>query len=132
MTEPRIPPEILVVDDEPDLRHICARVLEQHDWPSDCMRTAREAIYAMEAHPARLVLMDVNLDPDDAYPNGCEAALAIVRRWPNTRVMLITGWTAFTLPEDCEGMPLLTKPFGGDELASRVRHVLSEPPWRTR
>jgi DNA-binding response OmpR family regulator len=128
----RLPPEILVVDDDAGLRNICCRVIEHHGWPADCMRTAREAVYAMEVHPARLVIMDVNLDPDDDFADGCRATLTIVRRWPNTRVMLITGWTAFHLPDDCEGMPLLTKPFGGDELASRVRHVLSEPPWRTR
>jgi DNA-binding response OmpR family regulator len=132
VTELRIPPEILVVDDEPDLRYICTRVLELHGWPADAMRTAREAVFAMETHPARLVIMDVNLDRDDDFKDGCEAALTIARRWPNTHVMLITGWGSFDLPDDCEGMPLLAKPFGGAELVSRVRHVLSEPPWRTR
>jgi DNA-binding NtrC family response regulator len=125
-----VTPEVLIVDDDDALRWICGRALLADGLPVDVMRTAREAIQAMELSPARLVLMDVRLADDDEFENGCDAAFAIVGRWPNTRILLITGLDFSTLSDGCRELPVLTKPFTAPELVNRVRYMLEHPPWK--
>ena len=122
-------PEILVVDDDAPFRRAVLRMLAAANLPAEGMRTAREAILAMEMHQARAVLLDVTLAEDDEYPDGCDAALVIARRWPNTRVAIMTGWSFRDLPPGCDGFALLMKPFSGAELVNRVRDLLGRPLW---
>lgn len=123
---------ILVVDDYDLVRHGLLRALLMAGYPqSDAMRTAREAVSALEGHPVDLVVMDVTLAADDDYRNGCLAVLDIVARWPGTRTTLLTGWDPSDLPEDCPpGLPIMVKPIGPQPFLARVAHLLSHPPWR--
>lgn len=122
--------EVLVVDDDHQLRWVIGRMLTNAGMAVESVRTAREAVYAMELRPAKVVLMDLGLAADDAYDNGCEAAIEIARRWPKTRVLMFTGWGSYHIPESCHDLPMIPKPFSGDELVNRIHHLMSQPPWK--
>jgi len=59
---------------------------------------------------------------------GVEAAETIRNHRPGTKVLFITGYMDETVPASVDGseLPLLLKPFTPEELARKVREVLSD------
>ncbi|WP_245448367.1 response regulator [Neorhizobium sp. T6_25] len=117
---------ILVVDDEPLVRMIAVEtleelgysVLEAHDGPS--------ATKVLQAHPEiDLLLTDVGL-PNGM--NGRQLADAARTTRPELRVLFITGYAENAVLNHGHlerGMQVMLKPFSGDELARRVKDLIS-------
>lgn len=79
---------ILVVDDEPDIREILLDLIR--GWGYRC-RTAADGLQALamqEEDPADLVLSDIMMPNMD----GMSLLRELVKRHPGTRVMLFTGY----------------------------------------
>jgi DNA-binding response OmpR family regulator len=113
---------ILVVDDEPIVREVVCRYLQQEAFTTLEAGDGDEAIRLLRVEPIDLVVLDVMLPG----PDGLELC-----RWIRARsdlpVIMLTGRGELT--DRIVGLELgaddyLTKPFSPRELTARVRTVL--------
>jgi DNA-binding response OmpR family regulator len=119
---------VLVVDDEPAIRHAVGRVLRREGWEVVVVAAAGEALAALEASPAHAAVLDYHL----AGMSGGELGAEIAARWPSLagRLVFISGDPALTteaLPPACRGARLVLKPFDLLDLIAVVRGVLPAP-----
>lgn len=135
------PPRVLVVEDEPNVLRFIERVLTAEGYPTWAVQSAEDALVVLEAEGgAEMLLADALTDALDVMVtdiklpgmHGGDLARQVLKRWPSTRILFLSGYGAEDLirkgvcPED---MPLLQKPFAPDVLVQRVRETLREPPW---
>jgi len=122
---PRGHETVLVVEDQPSLRSMIARMLEALGYR---VRVASDPAAALQdaasgAPPIDLLLSDVVLP----QMNGRQLADRLRAERPGLKVLFISGYPDDdVLRHGVEGgrMELLAKPFTADELARRVRRVL--------
>ncbi|NIJ08472.1 DNA-binding response OmpR family regulator [Sphingomonas vulcanisoli] len=115
-------PTIILVEDDPALRTLTARALQENGYKVRTCATAPEMWRALEAGPADLVLLDIML-PGTSGIDLCRA----LRRESEVPIIFISA-------KDSEmdrvvGLELgaddyLPKPFGARELIARIRAVL--------
>lgn len=79
---------VLIVDDEPRMRELLLRALASWGWEAAVVKTAEEALRAMEADPSPIVLLDLNLPG----LGGMDCCQQIHQRWPDTQVIILTGF----------------------------------------
>jgi DNA-binding NtrC family response regulator len=79
---------VLIVDDEPRLRDMLGRAVKEMGFDASTAASAESALRFMEATPADIVVMDLNLPG----ANGMEAFETIRRRWVQTQVIILTGF----------------------------------------
>jgi DNA-binding NarL/FixJ family response regulator len=89
---------ILVVDDNPAVRHYLRAVLEQQSTWQVCdeARTGREAIQRVEKNPPDMILLDFQM-PD---LNGLDVAREITRVFPNIPILMVTIHLSKQLTEE--------------------------------
>lgn len=122
---------VLVVDDEPAIRHAVGRLFRREGWNVVTAATAGEAIAALETAPAHGVLLDYHLPG----MSGADLGAEIVQRWPllSGRLVFVSGdphLTVEAFPAACRGAHLIRKPFDLLDLAAAMRGVLDAPPDR--
>jgi two-component system, NarL family, invasion response regulator UvrY len=80
--------QILVVDDNPGVRHYLRAILEQQNSWRVCgeARTGAEALDRVQQSPPNIILLDFQM-PDI---NGLEIAREIGRQWPQIPILMIT------------------------------------------
>jgi CheY-like chemotaxis protein len=112
---------LLLVDDDPDVRGVAARLLRLEGYD------VIEAGNAKEAEKIMLELGDsVNLLISDVMMpglSGPELAQRLKQRHPALKVLFISGFAGDELPG---GHAFLAKPFSTAELSSQVRAALGE------
>lgn len=119
------PCTVLVVDDEPQVRHLIVallqdlghRCLEAEDGPTGLR------IACSPAHAIDLLITDVGLPG----LNGRQLAAQARELRPELKVLFTTGYASDAIfdVDPGSGMELLNKPFTMAELANRVRHLTS-------
>jgi two-component system, NarL family, invasion response regulator UvrY len=79
---------ILVVDDNPSVRHYLRSILEQKaTWQvCDEARTGQEAVERIQRTPPDLILLDFQM-PD---LNGLDVARKISHSWPDIPILMVT------------------------------------------
>ena len=79
---------ILVVDDNPAVRHYLRALLEQQSaWQvCDEARTGREALERVEKNPPDMILLDFQM-PD---LNGLDVARQITKTFPDIPILMVT------------------------------------------
>lgn len=115
----------LVVDDEPQLRRVLARVVESEGMLCREAANGQEALASMVELPAQLVLTDVHMPEMD----GIELLNRLRGAYPDTAVMLVTAVADVRVAVEClsEGaMDYITKPFHVEEVRARIRQVLEK------
>ena len=115
-------PEILVVDDDPNISHLERLYLEKENYTVRTAARGDEAIEEFRRLPPDLVLLDVMLPGADGYE-----VLKAVRRAGNIPVIMVTarGETFDkVLCLELGADDYLVKPFDGKELVARVKAVL--------
>ena len=115
--------ELLVVDDEPFLRDAVAASLRFLGFKTTTASTGTEALRAARSLPFDLIVLDVLLPDIDGFE--------IVRRLrqDGSTVPVIFLTARDTMADKVAGLTIggddyLTKPFGLEELAARIRTVL--------
>ena len=128
MADPAVvrPPDhggLLVVDDEPFLRDAVAASLRFLGFEVTTAQTGAEALRLARDRPFDLVVLDVMLPDTDGFEvltrlrrDGCQVPVIFLTA-KDTQEDKVTGLTL-------GGDDYLTKPFGLEELAARIRTVL--------
>jgi two-component system, OmpR family, response regulator len=121
--EPAAPGELLVVDDEQFLRDAVAASLRFLGYAVSTSETGCDALRQLREKPFDLVVLDVMLPDTDGFE--------VVRRLrrDGSRVPVIFLTARDTQADKVAGLTLggddyMTKPFGLEELAARIRTVL--------
>jgi two-component system, cell cycle sensor histidine kinase and response regulator CckA len=133
-THPVIIPEyigtetILLVDDEPMVRHFLSFVLNRYGYAILEAENGEDALDMAGSHgaPIHLLLSDVVMPK----LNGCELSAHLRRWYPSIGVLLMSGFSdgeTAALELDTDMAFFLRKPFGMEELAAAVRSALD---WR--
>ena len=115
---------ILVVDDEPAVRHFSVEALTELGYHVLEADSAATALTILSAHPEIALLFTDIVMPD---VNGRGLADAAVKLRPELKVLYTTGYTRNAVVHNGivdKGVELIGKPFTVDELATRVREVL--------
>ncbi|WP_128564584.1 response regulator [Methylobacterium crusticola] len=110
---------ILVVDDDPQVRHVTASFLSGFGYDEVAVASGEAAVARLEAGAFDLVVADL------AMPgmSGLELAEAVRRRWPALPFLLVTGHAeAARIPAD---HAVLEKPFLSAALGARVAALLA-------
>ncbi|HJP58063.1 MAG TPA: response regulator [Gemmatimonadales bacterium] len=120
---------VLVVEDEPLVRRLARRALEEHGYTVLEAADGREAIAELASgeHPIGLVLSDLVMP----RMSGRELGQEIARRYPGLPVLFMSGYTGEDVRSRglLEGSaPFVQKPFTADALARRVRTMLDGNP----
>src|SRR5580704_18523430 len=122
----KLPPEhgeLLVVDDEPFLRDAVAASLRFLGFEVTTAETAADALRLARDRPFDLVVLDVMLPDGDGFDivrrlrrDGCGVPVIFLTA-RDTEADKVTGLTL-------GGDDYMTKPFGLEELAAKIRTVL--------
>jgi CheY-like chemotaxis protein len=116
---------VLLVEDEDVVRKVVARILEGAGYRVLVASGGAEALALCERTPTPIDA----LVSDVVMPgmSGKELADHLVRRWPNLKVLLMTGYT----DDEClrrgildEGRAMVLKPFSPRDLLHAVRDLL--------
>jgi two-component system OmpR family response regulator len=117
--------EVLVVDDDPDIRMLVAFALEDSGYSVRQASDGAAALLALEAKAPDAMVLDVMMPGTDGF--GVLRGMKAKRIAPNTKVILLTCKTEER--DHLRGWELgadeyLTKPFDPEELVSRVKWLL--------
>lgn len=118
-------PVILLVEDDPALRMLTARALQENGFVVRPTSAAPEMWLALDAGPVDLVLLDIML-PGTSGIDLCRA----LRQRSDVPIIFISARSSET--DRVVGLELgaddyIAKPFGVRELVARVRAVLRRP-----
>jgi DNA-binding response OmpR family regulator len=113
---------VLVVDDEPMVREVLARYLENEGFEVETAEDGEQAIATVDAAPPDLVLLDLMLPKIDGFE-----VFRRIRARTQTAVIMLTARGEET--DRVVGLELgaddyVTKPFSPREVVARVRAVL--------
>lgn len=117
--------EVLVVDDDPDIRNMLVFALEDAGFKVREAGDGEAALAALEEHPPDLVVLDLmmpNVDGFGVLRGRRQRGLA-----PSTRFLVLTAKTAerdFVRGWELGADEYLTKPFDPDRLIQMVRDLL--------
>ena len=115
---------ILVVDDEEPIRKMLERMLGISGYSVLKASSGEEALYICEQSPAAIQLLITDLTMPGM--NGVDLADTVSNRWPDTKVLFISGYTSeYRLRRKLGERPLLEKPFTRDSLTSKIREVVA-------
>lgn len=114
--------EILVIDDEPQIRKLLEITLESNDYKVILAETAKEGILKAANHPPELILLDLGL-PDKS---GHEV-IKELRTWYNKALIVLSVQDSeedIVRALDDGATDYLTKPFRNAELLARIRSAI--------
>ncbi|MCW5907629.1 MAG: response regulator transcription factor [Chitinophagales bacterium] len=114
--------EILVIDDEPQIRKLLEIALESNDYKVMQAETGKEGIVMAANHPPDLILLDIGL-PDKS---GHEL-LKELRAWYNKAIIVLSVQNSeadIVTALDNGATDYLTKPFRTAELLARIRSAI--------
>jgi len=118
----QVPPHVLALDDDPDLRNLLREFLPKHDLRTTTVATGAEMLRVLEQEPVDILLIDLRLPQEDGL-----ALARKVREKSGIPIIILTGKTDEA--DRVMGLELaaddyVTKPFSPRELVARVRALL--------
>ena len=120
-----IKPEILIVDDEKDIREMVSLLLEDEGYACRMASNAEEARKIVHEHPPALVVLDIWMEKSDM--DGLELQKWIRQLYPNVPAIMISGHgnieTAVQAMKD-GAYDFVEKPFKSDRLLLLVERAL--------
>ena len=119
--------QVLIVDDDFTTRGLLSEVLVTHGYEVCVAPRAADVRAFFEAIHPDVVLLDWKL-PDG---NGIELLPEIKRHWPQTQVVMISGFATEDVALEAAqrgAFRFLTKPFYVDELLTAVKEAGEQGP----
>jgi len=116
--------QVLVVDDEPVVRHGIQRALQNRSIVAKLASLGQEALDLLDHQSFDLVLLDIRLPDMD----GISVLQQMRLRSPETAVIMITGYPTIDSAVHCiklGALDYLVKPFRLDDLDAALRKSLS-------
>ncbi len=120
--------KILIVDDEEVVRLSHIRTLASVHCDVEVVKNGTEALSVMERRPADVVLLDLRMPGMD----GMAVLKAIKQRWPETEVVIITGYPNVDTAKEAVRLgayDYLAKPIGPDEVISVANSAMTQKKW---
>jgi two-component system KDP operon response regulator KdpE len=114
--------EILIIDDEPQIRKLLAFTLETNGYICKAAGSAKEGLVMASNHPPELVILDLGL-PDE---NG-QIVLRKLRKWYTAPIIILSvqkSEEGIIEALDNGANDYLSKPFRTGELLARIRAAL--------
>jgi two-component system KDP operon response regulator KdpE len=114
--------EILIIDDEPQMRKLLEITLQSNGYLSKTAASAKEGLIMAENHPPELILLDLGL-PDESGHN----VLQKLRQWYTNPIIILSvqkNETDIIKALDNGANDYLSKPFRTGELLARIRSAL--------
>ena len=116
--------EILVVDDDPDLREFLRLMLTSMGFEVTSAANGREALDVMDGHDPDLILLDMKMP----VMNGWEFCRALERRDARPPIVVLTAAPdPAALAAEAHADGWLGKPFEYEELEATVRRFAPHP-----
>ncbi|MDA8097706.1 MAG: response regulator [Clostridia bacterium] len=116
---------LLVVDDQPAIRHLLLEALASDGFEVELAANGREAVAKVQQRQPALVLLDLKMPG----MSGLETLRELNKVAPGLPVILITAYGELSDPGEAERMGvrcLILKPFDLDEVRVVVRRVLDK------
>ena len=113
---------VLIVDDESVVRKGISRALVNRKMHAMEAANGKEALACLDAHVFDLVLLDIKMEDMD----GIEILKQIRRKYPETNVVMITGYPTIATAVHCTklgALDYLTKPFSLNDLDAAISKV---------
>ncbi len=116
---------LLLVEDEPSVLRLAARILEAFDYRVLTAHTPGEALRIAEQHPEEIALAITDIVMPEM--KGWELSERLRKFRPNLRTLYVSGYTDDVPVDDGRGpdeIDFLPKPFTPQQLAEAVRTAL--------
>jgi len=114
--------EILVIDDEEQIRRLLEITLQTNNYHVALAATAREGLIRAANHPPDLVLLDLGLPDKEGL-----SLLKELRQWYTNPIIILSVRNKEEIiieALDCGANDYLSKPFRTGELLARIRSAL--------
>lgn len=115
-------PEILIIDDEEQIRKLLEITLKTNNYNVTEAATAKEGIIMASNHPPDLILLDLGLPGKDGL-----TVLQELRQWHTNPIIILSVQNSEEIiikALDSGANDYLTKPFRTGELLARIRSAL--------
>ncbi len=114
--------EILIIDDEAQIRKLLEITLQSNDYSVKEASTAREGLAIAASHPTDLIILDIGLPDADGH-----TVLKKLREWYTNPVIILSVQSSeedIVSALDNGANDYLVKPFRTGELLARIRSAL--------
>lgn len=115
-------PEILIIDDEVQIRKMLTITLQSNDYRVSEAINAKEAIIKAANHPPELILLDLGLPDESGH-----IVLQKLREWYGKPIIILSAHSSeddIVKALDNGANDYLVKPFRTGELLARIRSVM--------
>lgn len=115
-------PEILIIDDEPQIRKLLEITLQSNEYKVREASTAREGLIMAANHPPELILLDIGLPDESGH-----VVLQKFREWFTKPIIMLSVQSSeedIVKALDNGANDYLVKPFRTGELLARIRSVM--------
>jgi two-component system nitrogen regulation response regulator NtrX len=119
--------DILIVDDEADIRKIIAGILQDEGYETREAGSSAEALGSIQSRQPSLIILDVWLQ--NSQYDGLQLLEMIRRDYPEQQVVMISGHATFDMAVRATKMgayDFLTKPFKSDVLLHTISRALDD------
>jgi two-component system response regulator HydG len=116
--------KVLVIDDEAIIRVSCKRTLASEGFHVSLASSCREGLELLDNESFDLLLLDLKMPDMD----GIELLPVIRSRWPEIKVIVISGYATDQTAEDTAKLgahKFLGKPFTPEALIAAITDALS-------
>ncbi|MGN6194734.1 MAG: response regulator [Ginsengibacter sp.] len=114
--------EILIIDDEPQIRKLLEIALESNDYKVLHAETGKQGVIQAASHPPELILLDIGLPDKSGHQ-----ILKELRQWYNKAIIILSvqnDETDIVTALDNGATDYLAKPFRTVELLARIRSAI--------
>ncbi len=121
--------KILILEDDPELAELYAECIEADGYDTEIANNGKEGLEKLKKMKPDLILLDLGMPKMNGiefYQNLCGQ-----EERPRYPILVLTGRANLTeLFKDLYVDGFIMKPFGGNELLSKIETILNKQYWR--